>query len=215
MYDVARVHIDRALDERMTRIRRRHVDDAVKVLQAQGWTIETLGPRIRQHLDERRKLDPDTRAELENSLLSSTTLPDEESRIRGQVTALLAHHLNALLDELKETTPLVPRSRQTMWTKISTIPRMRTTSWSATMQARQLMKADPIGCRGALTTIMSAWRRSSRRIAISRPCLLTTWLEEWLEDRPQERGTSPGRSCDLPGLSLVAGAGFEPATFGL
>ena len=69
--------------------------------------------------------------------------------------------------------------------------------------------------RSGLAALVGARACSSHDLDPHRRAIGPNSVDKPLTGAPVDNERSPGRSCDLPGLSLVAGAGFEPATFGL
>jgi hypothetical protein len=100
VYDVARYRLDWALDERMTRLRRRDITRVVAKCVAAGVDSVDLARRIRSHVDERRKLGEAEAAEINAGVSASLTLPTEGNRIEGLVNVLYRNRLRGLLSDL-------------------------------------------------------------------------------------------------------------------
>ena len=95
VYDVVRIRLEWALDERMTRLRRVDSKTAIKALADKGWTGRTLGPEIIRHVKSRRKMEPDSVSAIIQSVYSSQTLPTEPEQLEGLVSTCLLYTSDA------------------------------------------------------------------------------------------------------------------------
>jgi cysteine sulfinate desulfinase/cysteine desulfurase-like protein len=105
VYDSVRYYIDSALDERMTRLRRRDTSARVATLVGCGWTSELMIGDIYKHMANRRKLRPEYEVEVRQRIESSRTLPNEGDRLEGIVNVLMTNRFVGVLDDLCSRSP--------------------------------------------------------------------------------------------------------------
>jgi hypothetical protein len=103
LYDVARLYSLYALDERMTRLRRRDVSEMRQNWITLGWTSEVVAEEVSGHLQDYSRLDDALKSRITEEVGNALTLPQEDQRIDSLIKLLRRERFRSLIDHFSNT----------------------------------------------------------------------------------------------------------------
>jgi hypothetical protein len=105
IYDAARVPMEQALDERMTRLKRGDRNRWAKALADQGWDSNSFANRIAEHLEELDNREERDLERIREQLQSALTMPDEPRKMKALINVAMKEHFSFVLQDCSERPP--------------------------------------------------------------------------------------------------------------
>lgn len=102
LYDVARVSALYALDERLTRLRRRDVSQMGSRWHEAGLEPEVIAIEIREHIWDHPRLSEEQRERIESGVSTCMSFPTDIAQLEALIKLLRSERLSSLIDEFDE-----------------------------------------------------------------------------------------------------------------
>ena len=98
VYDIARIYIFFAVDERMVRLRRSDVTDLRVRWITGGVIVADVAEYLRKHVEEHPQLSLEAKEEVSEAVGQCQTLPTEEQQMDGLIKLLRSRRFSAVRD---------------------------------------------------------------------------------------------------------------------
>lgn len=98
VYDIVRLYSIYALDERMTRLKRRDVSDMRRKWAALGVTAEIVAGEIQAHLKDHDQLADDVKVRVAGEVENALTIPEEDQRLDMLIKIVRKERFRSLID---------------------------------------------------------------------------------------------------------------------
>lgn len=102
IYDIVRLYIFFAVDERMVRLRRADVTDLRLRWMGGGVGVDDVADYLRKHIDDHPQLPEEAKEETREAVKQSLTLPTEEQQVDALIKLLRARRFSSVRDHFTD-----------------------------------------------------------------------------------------------------------------